>query len=201
MNGAALKAHSPSLVGVFHDVLALLPFGVVVAAVDATVVHANPLAHHLFARRQALYVGPDGRLTAASAHATRELRHAIGEVVTGVRARASLPATMSPGRTLPMVVRGAPTAHSTESRLAIVFVGDPRSLPHDNVLSDLHGLTRAEARLALELLRGNSLAEAARHLGVTRNTVKSQLQRIFEKTGVTRQSELVRLLMDPVSHL
>jgi hypothetical protein len=33
------------------------------------------------------------------------------------------------------------------------------------------------------------------------NTVKSQLQRVFEKLQVSRPKELVRLLMDPVGNL
>jgi DNA-binding CsgD family transcriptional regulator len=32
-------------------------------------------------------------------------------------------------------------------------------------------------------------------VGVTRNTVRSQIKSVFAKTGVKRQSELVRLLL------
>jgi DNA-binding CsgD family transcriptional regulator len=80
-------------------------------------------------------------------------------------------------------------------------VSDPRWLPRESLLTELHGLTPAEARLALELLQGHRLTEAARRLGISRNTAKTHLQRVFEKTGVTRQSELMRLLMDPVARL
>ena len=55
-------------------------------------------------------------------------------------------------------------------------------------------LTPAEARLALRLVEGASLAEAAALSGVSINTVRSQLRRLFEKTGTCRQADLVRVL-------
>lgn len=56
------------------------------------------------------------------------------------------------------------------------------------------GLTKAEARLADALWRGSTLEEAAEVFGVTKNTVRTQLCRIFVKTGAQRQSQLIRLL-------
>jgi DNA-binding CsgD family transcriptional regulator/PAS domain-containing protein len=47
----------------------------------------------------------------------------------------------------------------------------------------LYGLTPAEARLAQLLAAGRCLDEAARQLGVGRSTVRTHLQRIFDKTG------------------
>jgi DNA-binding CsgD family transcriptional regulator len=56
------------------------------------------------------------------------------------------------------------------------------------------GLTEAEARAAQRLAAGGSLAEAAFGLGVTVNTLKTHLKRVYEKLEVRRQSELVFLL-------
>jgi DNA-binding CsgD family transcriptional regulator len=80
---------------------------------------------------------------------------------------------------------------------AVVFVTDPDSKAESNekILARLFGLTAAEARLAAILSRGVSLDLAADELGVSRNTVHSHLQRIFEKTGANRQAELVRILL------
>jgi DNA-binding CsgD family transcriptional regulator len=44
-----------------------------------------------------------------------------------------------------------------------------------------------------KLLAGRSLAEAASELGITANTARSHLDRIFSKTAVTRQAELITL--------
>lgn len=58
------------------------------------------------------------------------------------------------------------------------------------------GLTRAEAALAIEMLKGDGRAAAAGRCGISVNTARTHLTRIFEKTGVKRQAELIRVLMD-----
>jgi DNA-binding CsgD family transcriptional regulator len=59
----------------------------------------------------------------------------------------------------------------------------------------MHGLTSAEARLALLLAEGLSLKEASEALSVSVLTLRSQLKSVFVKTGVKRQTELVTLLL------
>jgi DNA-binding CsgD family transcriptional regulator len=182
-----------------HGFVSFLPFGVILTAADGRVLHANPLAGHLIARRQPVWVDADGRLTGASPRETRRLRDAIRAVAEGRLKRAPLPATAGQ-RTLPMVVRGLP-GRPPAGGGAAVCIADPRATPRDNVLAELHDLTPAQARLAVELLRGHGLTAAARRLEISTNTAKSQLQRLFAKTGASRQSDLVRLLMDPVAYL
>jgi len=58
------------------------------------------------------------------------------------------------------------------------------------------GLTAAEAELALEIMKGDGRDAAAARLGITVATVRTHLLHIFDKTGVHRQAELVRLLLD-----
>jgi DNA-binding CsgD family transcriptional regulator len=60
--------------------------------------------------------------------------------------------------------------------------------------AESHGLTRAETRL-LEALCGSerpTLTEAAQRLAIGRETAKTQLRSIFQKTGVNRQADLLR---------
>ena len=68
------------------------------------------------------------------------------------------------------------------------------AVPADR-LRRLYGLTRAEAHVALAVLRGDGLQAAADALGVTLATVKTHLQHVFGKTGTQRQAELVNLLL------
>ena len=56
--------------------------------------------------------------------------------------------------------------------------------------------TRRHGDLAFD--HGLSLDEAAEKLGIKRNTVRAHLRAIFSKAGVTRQSELVRILLNGV---
>lgn len=58
----------------------------------------------------------------------------------------------------------------------------------------LHRLTPAEAKLLEALLIHSMLSDAARHLGVSINTVRSQLRSILDKCGVHRQVELMRMV-------
>jgi DNA-binding CsgD family transcriptional regulator len=62
-------------------------------------------------------------------------------------------------------------------------------------------LTGAEARLAASLAQGFGVVEAARRLGITPNTARTQLKTVFAKLGVDRQAGLVRLLMAGVTGL
>jgi DNA-binding CsgD family transcriptional regulator len=85
--------------------------------------------------------------------------------------------------------------------VGILFISDPgqkASVPSE-ILQVLFGLTPAEARLAISLLEGKSLSETAERHNVTRETVRSQIKSLFQKTGTKRQGELVRLLAG-VSH-
>jgi len=60
----------------------------------------------------------------------------------------------------------------------------------------VYGLTGAEIRLALLLHGGRALAECASENSVSTETVRAQLKAIFRKTGVHRQSHLLRLLSE-----
>jgi DNA-binding CsgD family transcriptional regulator/PAS domain-containing protein len=79
---------------------------------------------------------------------------------------------------------------------AILFVKDTaqRSRHWNGILSALFGLTPAECRVAILLADGYAPKQIVETIGVSRNTLKSQLSSIFCKTGTSRQSQLVRLL-------
>ena len=57
------------------------------------------------------------------------------------------------------------------------------------------GLSAAQQRLAAEIVRGHTLPIAASALGISVNTARTHLNRIFDKTGVHSQAALVRILL------
>lgn len=61
-------------------------------------------------------------------------------------------------------------------------------------LMETYRLTRAEARLAIEIAKGDGRAAAAARLGISVNTARTHLSSIFGKMGVHRQAELMRKL-------
>jgi DNA-binding CsgD family transcriptional regulator len=78
----------------------------------------------------------------------------------------------------------------------LLFVVDPanrRSIPLGQLI-DAYGLTRAEARVALAASSGNTVIESARLLGLSPNTIKTHLRRVFAKTATARQAELAGLI-------
>jgi DNA-binding CsgD family transcriptional regulator len=79
---------------------------------------------------------------------------------------------------------------------ALVLAIDPRSGdPADPALvRDLLGLTLGEARLASLVGTGLRPGEAAARLGITEETARTALKRVFSKVGVSRQSELAAMM-------
>lgn len=59
----------------------------------------------------------------------------------------------------------------------------------------LFGLTRAEARLLHGLVEGRSLSECAEASSTSVQTARFQLKRVFDKTGVHRQTDAVRTVL------
>ena len=65
----------------------------------------------------------------------------------------------------------------------------------------LFHFTLAEAKLALVLADGISLDEAAEAMAIRKNTARAHLRAVFSKTGVKRQTTLVRLLLNSVASI
>ncbi|TCV71469.1 helix-turn-helix transcriptional regulator [Neorhizobium sp. S3-V5DH] len=77
--------------------------------------------------------------------------------------------------------------------LAVTEVGKVGA-PDMRVLSGLFDLTPAEARVARGIALGQTTETIAASLGISLETARSHLKRIMQKTGTTRQAELVLLL-------
>jgi DNA-binding CsgD family transcriptional regulator len=89
------------------------------------------------------------------------------------------------------------TAHDLFQRAEAVLIVTPllmQEAPAADLLSGLFDLTPREARVARALTEGKSIADLSQSLGLSRETLRSQLKSVFAKTGTARQSELVSLL-------
>lgn len=67
--------------------------------------------------------------------------------------------------------------------------------PPARILRDLYGLSAAEAELLSMLVQGNSVSEIADLRRVSIETIRSQLKRLMSKMEVSRQADLVRLVL------
>jgi DNA-binding CsgD family transcriptional regulator len=63
------------------------------------------------------------------------------------------------------------------------------------IAQGIYGLSAAQTQLAMHIAEGHDLSVAAKALGVSVNTVRTHVQRMFDKTGAHSQSALVGLLL------
>lgn len=85
----------------------------------------------------------------------------------------------------------------------VVFLrnAEQKASPSIEVMRRLFDLTHAEASLTVLLANGLTLDDASEQLNIRRNTARAHLRSIFSKMGVTRQTELVRLVLNSVGQL
>jgi len=81
-----------------------------------------------------------------------------------------------------------------------IFIGPVSAAAHGaEAMSVAYDLSPMETRLLDGLLQGQKLAEAAERLGIAETTARTHLGNIFGKTGVSRQSDLIRLATEMAS--
>lgn len=178
-----------------------------VAALTSTgqVNEANPAFERLLANGDIFVLGRGRTLRCTSDDAQARLGRSIADALELAKGNTRHDGRSSPVVAVdradgpPLLVTVAPLmqmgAHPWfEQAGVLIKVSDPLRPPSEAVLQQGFGLTAAEARLACTLLGGGTLADVASRIGVSANTVKTQLQVVFQKTRTTRQPELVALL-------
>ena len=85
----------------------------------------------------------------------------------------------------------------SETPFALVVIAPPRAAEMGMVqrMRSRYRLTDAEARVISALAAGATVSQIASKHGVRASTVRAQVRSLFEKTGVHRQSDLVRLAL------
>jgi DNA-binding CsgD family transcriptional regulator len=84
-----------------------------------------------------------------------------------------------------------------------VFISNPeqQNIASREILASLFGFSKAESALAVELAKGLTLADASAQLNISQHTARAQLKAIFAKADVSRQAELIRLMLKSVASL
>lgn len=179
-----------------------LGVGAVLVTGDGRVRFANRLAERILARADGLSAR-HGRLEARTPAITASLHRLIGEAANtgaglGEASGGVLALPRTEGDDLHVLVSPLPVGGGgwlgPAMPAALVFIneasGDFTLRPEH--LTQLYGLTRAEAKLVSALVGGVSLDEYTELAGISLSTAKTHLQRIFSKTGWHRQSDVVR---------
>ncbi|NIF51064.1 hypothetical protein [Burkholderia sp. Ax-1724] len=162
------------------------------------VVFCNRSAEALFKARRVLRVS--GRRVESASFWNDTLSGAMGRVresgkpesvPVGVGAQTryltvlALPRALGAGRGLTL---------ASADLMIVVTEAERSAAASERQLSQLFGLTAAEARLAHGLAKGLSLDEYANACGVTITTARNQLRAVLGKAGYRRQQDLVRAL-------
>ncbi|RPI27017.1 MAG: hypothetical protein EHM61_09935 [Acidobacteria bacterium] len=181
-----------------------VPQGCILLHGDGRVAGMNRAAEEVLNRQDGLCT-LHGKLTAVFATDSRRLDELIQSAFGGVRSDGQAGGVMAIARNSfekPYIVRVFPLRSSVAildaptARVAL-FVSDPgwQSVTDEDLLQQLYGLTAMESKVATLLGEGESLERICELFAITRNTAKSHVARIFQKTDTNRQSELVRLLV------
>ena len=181
----------------FRSALDALDRAAILVDRESRVTFANRAAEELFKGKD-LFVSPNQHLSASNPAQTQLLRRTIAECLAsgGGNGGASMAIHRTGGRPLTVIVSRSPPVRSIfDVAAALVLIDQPDRLSRPELLRQGHGLTRAEARLAIALLDGRRLREAADDFGVSFATARTHLARIFQKTGVSSQAQLVCLLL------
>jgi DNA-binding CsgD family transcriptional regulator len=197
---AATAAPSAAVLAQLADALA---WPLLLLRPEGTLLHANRAARLLLRTARPMWLDEQRRLRLSPARLQAELDAAL---------------LAAPGQQEPVLLRwpGAqvadPAITATLSWLRPQRSNQPPCVllaltsgeSHDDevaAFARLHTLTRAEHRVLGRLALGESAVAAARALGVTPSTVRSQILTLRHKTGHASVSELLRALsrMPPVA--
>ena len=172
--------------------------GVIVTDAKGRVVEMNRAAENVLRREDGLLVR-QGRLCAQRIFDHEKLARAIAVAANANTAAAV--ARMLAGRRggrVGYILTVAPLGVELavyERPLAMILFADPDArTPSERELAEFFGLSRAESRLTAALLAGKKLREVAADSGVQITTVRTQLSSVLRKVGVSRQTELIRVL-------
>lgn len=185
-------------------------YAIAVAIVDehGALQYCNEAARTLFGASDGLRIDDEGCLGAHDEATATTLMHAIAahiasDLPDGHVARELLRVDRSGGRE-PLSVAispyrsvGSAPLHGPHGGLAVVLIHNPEQplARLADVIGNVYELSAQEAQLVEAIATGASIEDIARDADRSIDAVRSQLKRVFRKTGTTRQTELMKLVL------
>ena len=187
----------------FADILDGLSPAIFLIDADGLIVHDNAAGRAVLDKGDLLR-GVHGRLTAIDPQVDQALHAAFVAVnkdaETGGKGRA-LPMKGRAGEryvahVLPLTAGENRKAGAASNAVAALFVrkAELEAEPSSEVIGRTYKLTPTELRVLRAIVNVGGVRQVAGNLGVADTTVKTHLGRLFEKTGVSRQADLVKLV-------
>lgn len=184
-----------------------LVVGLILYDKNALPLYINPTAKSIIRKHPGLKLHND-RLVLIDSEETGKLQQAIADIAE-IDSDDSLRQSVSIGvnhpgmeTPLPLLITAIQTGMimpelDYEGARVAVYLGDPyleQPISADHLIS-VYSLTKSEAQVAISVTNGHSIDEIANQSNHSVHTIRSQLKSIFRKTSVSRQSELVKLLL------
>jgi len=187
----------------FADILDGLSPAVILVDAGGHIVHGNAASQAVLEKGDFLR-SVQGRLTATDAHVDAALHGAIAVAAADAENGKGtvVPLTGSAGsdrylaHVMPLTTGERRKAGPTSTAVAALFVrkAELETAPPSEVIGKTYKLTPTELRVLLAIVNVGGVRQVAGNLGVADTTVKTHLGRLFEKTGVSRQADLVKLV-------
>jgi DNA-binding CsgD family transcriptional regulator/PAS domain-containing protein len=181
----------------FADALDGLGSGVFMVDAEGRLVHANAAARTMLAADDFLRtVG--GRLVARDPRAHQTLRDIYADDGAAPKRMSLILTTRDGERRVAHALRLNPGRRAGDASAATVALFVRKAvLPAPatpDIIAKACNLTPAELRVLLAIVEVGGVPEVANALGIAETTVKTHLGRLFEKTGASRQADLVKLV-------
>ena len=182
---------------VANEAIRRMNFGWLTLDAEGTVLDADAHGAAMLAASTMLVKGRGGRLTARALAVAKEIAGAVKALAGDPQARPrAIVLSRDPWLDMLLVSASIRTgaARPAPTLVAYVHADDWSSADRCDQLGELFDLIPSEARLALALSRGMSIAEAAGDLGLTVESARTYSKRIYAKTGARGQADLVRFI-------
>jgi DNA-binding CsgD family transcriptional regulator len=188
-----------------------LAVGTIILDQDGKVQHKNRLAERLLEAKDGIRLVNEG-LQVGTSRDSQQFRQLVKQALLSQKScnpsvveamRVQRPSGLAD---LGIVVRSIAPGEWSEGKhcpAVAIFISDPEQASNapQEIVRALFDLTPAETQITLLLANGLTLDEASDELGISRNTARAHLRATFSKTGVTRQTMLVRLILRSVATL
>lgn len=196
--------------GMLSATFDLLTIGIILVDEKGRIVHANAVGFRLLDERSAIRRDGD-YLSCKDPKTANELRQAIqhasnGSAANFPRSGIALPIGQTEGSDLAAWI--LPLDGGLRNQLATSFaaaaavflrqLGDVSPFPGE-LFVKRYGVSPAECRVLMMLTQGMTVREAAVALGISEPTAKTHLQKLFQRTGTDRQSDLMRLAVSALA--
>jgi len=203
---------------VYEEAVNHLTIGCILLDGSAKVLESNQIARQLMSGEPNVVI-TDGRLVIRDEAANENLQRAVaaaiqkrsqqnpGSHVDLVRLHQGDRASLS------FLILATPLLRYYQGDYAphvIVYLSDPEQRISDSdtqrrsaekLVAKLLNVTQSEAKLAILLADGLDLTAASKAMGITEGSARTYSKRLYEKTNIKRQGDLIRLIYKSVALL